>query len=201
MAKLTLIGLNNYLQYDNTSLFNEMKLPKGIDRNVLVNTILLNSSEFEVLYPDAYFCKEVINNICEKWYYTFEKWIKVLNIDYDPLNNYDRKEEWEDSVSGTIKDTGSVTNVSESNQDNKVSAFNSSVMQDNDSSSFESSNTSTNNLTKAENTKTIHKARLYGNIGVTTSQQLREAELSTVEWNLYEHMSDIFLKELVIPVY
>ena len=46
-----------------------------------------------------------------------------------------------------------------------------------------------------------HEAHLYGNIGVTTSQQMLRDELDIVTWNLYEHISDIFIDEFCILVY
>ena len=52
-----------------------------------------------------------------------------------------------------------------------------------------------------DNGKTIHNGRIHGNVGVTTSQQMLEAELSLAEWNLYEHITDLFLSEFVIPIY
>lgn len=41
----------------------------------------------------------------------------------------------------------------------------------------------------------------WGNIGVTSSQQLVEAELKLRYFNLYERISDIFLDELAVRVY
>lgn len=41
----------------------------------------------------------------------------------------------------------------------------------------------------------------WGNIGVTTSQQLIKEELELKYWNFYDHVSDIFLDEMAIRVY
>ena len=46
-----------------------------------------------------------------------------------------------------------------------------------------------------------HEAHLFGNIGVTTSQQMLRDQLDIVTWNLYEHISDIFIDEFCILVY
>ena len=46
-----------------------------------------------------------------------------------------------------------------------------------------------------------HKGHIHGNIGVTTSQQMLQSELEIAQWNLYEHISDIFLSDFVIPIY
>ena len=54
---------------------------------------------------------------------------------------------------------------------------------------------------ETENSKNVHSGRLHGNIGVTTSQQMLEAELDIARWNIYEHITDIFLSEFIIPIY
>ena len=46
-----------------------------------------------------------------------------------------------------------------------------------------------------------HIAHLHGNIGVKTSQQMLQAELDIDMWNIYEHITDLFLTEFVIPIY
>ena len=100
---------------------------------------------------------------------------------------------------GTSKDTGTADN------ETKVSAYNSSTYQPKEK------NTLTNNLTNTVDSSTTsngsnkehieHKAHLYGNIGVTTSQQMLEAELDIAQWNLYNQISDLFKTELLITVY
>ena len=47
----------------------------------------------------------------------------------------------------------------------------------------------------------IHKARLFGNIGVTTSQQMLQSELDIARWNVYEHIADLFCEEFCVMVY
>lgn len=46
-----------------------------------------------------------------------------------------------------------------------------------------------------------HIGHIHGNIGVTSSQDLLAQELSIDEWNVYEHVTDLFLTEFVIPIY
>lgn len=46
-----------------------------------------------------------------------------------------------------------------------------------------------------------HTSHQWGNIGVTTSQQMVEAELQLRYWNIYEHISDIFLDEMAVRVF
>ena len=92
MAKLTLIGLYNYDQ----TLFNGLTFPDGIDKDIAVNEILLRANEFCVLYTDPDFMKIQIGIWGQKHYRTFDKWVKALAEEFNPLHNYDRHEEIED---------------------------------------------------------------------------------------------------------
>lgn len=260
-AKITLIGLSNY----NSNLFHYMVLPDNIDRDLLIDCILMRCGEFEVLYPNPNYMQSAINVWSRKWYRTFEKWVNVLSMEYDPLSNYDRTETWTDTGSGnstnqingtnteTINDTNSETITNDtttthtstgtatdnstgsgnSESVNTVSAFDSSsyVPHDKNNSSTSTTNesissTSANGTDEMENDVTrngqnntsrngqntststenssntlSHTGRMYGNIGVTTSQQMLQSELDIATWNLYEHISDIFASEFCIMVY
>ena len=204
-AKLTLIGLYNN---DNT-LFDSLTLPAGIDKTVLVNNILLRSGDFEVLYADPDFLKPAISLWGQKWSRTFEKWQKALAVEYDPLYNYDRREEWVTSedegtvTTGKSTDVGS-TDVGTTSNDN-VSAYNNNTLVP-DKQNILTSGSNTVGNTEMENTSDrdrneVRTGRAYGNIGVTTSQQMLQAELDVASWNLYEHITDIFLSEFIIPVF
>lgn len=92
MAKLTLIGLYNYDQ----TLFNGLTFPAGIDKDIAVNEILMKANEFCVLYTDPDFMKIQIGIWGQKHYRTFDKWVKALAEEFNPLHNYDRHEEIED---------------------------------------------------------------------------------------------------------
>ena len=47
-AKLTLIGMYQYMNLIEDDLFLNLTVPSGIDKSKLVNTILMNGAEFEV---------------------------------------------------------------------------------------------------------------------------------------------------------
>ena len=217
MATMTLIGIYNV----KPNLFEYLDLPDGIDKETVRDNILLKSANFEVLYSNPEFIHDAIKVWSAKWYRTFDRWQKALAIDYDPLENYDRREEWTDTgngkstVKGTTEDSANVTTeqrVSENvTTEQKVSAYNSDTMRDNvetttgssSESSIDNTNTSESSIdnTNTSETKNVRTGRAHGNIGVTTSQQMLEAELSVARWNLYDHIADLFLSEFVIPVY
>lgn len=192
-AKITLIGLNNYCVAKGYSLFDKVLIPSGIDRDMLIHAILLRAGDFEVLYPNPDFMQDVINSLFKRWYKTFEKWEKALNIEYDPLSNYDRKEEWTDSS----KADTSTDSSSNSDDTLKVSSYDSDMMHDKDRSIGKNDS----NITSRSNANNKRTGRAYGNIGVTTSQQMLDAELTIARFNLYNQIADIIVRDICIMVY
>ena len=193
IAKITLVGMNNYLLRAGDDLFKEMSLPEGVDIETLKDAIILQGAEFEVLYADPIFFQAAIGSWAKKWYRTIDKWVKALAVEYSPLENYDRIEEWSDTNHGENTSSGQGRNETL----NRVSAFNSNILE-NDSGNTSSLSNSNRSST---DTNGVHQGRVHGNIGVTTSQQMLQSELDLAYWNLYEKISALFLAEFVIPVY
>ena len=110
-SKITLNAMQNY---DNT-LFDKLVFPTGIDRDLAIDRILNKSEEFEVLYSDFDYLKDRIGIWGEIWQRTFDKWIKALSIDYEPLNNYDRTEIFTDTHAREYADGQSEKSKSSSN--------------------------------------------------------------------------------------
>ena len=235
-AKITLIGIENYLNPDR-SVFDNMMLPEGIDKETLIGSILLRCQEFELLYSDPDFLIDAVNIWSRKNYWTFDKWIKAINIQYDPLYNYDRTEEWTDTHTGDYSKSGSGNSSGNTGTTNDLTethnlattndvtnthsekAFNDSNyvgttqdVTDQDGSDTGTitntgtvtgnySNTDSNNESGDDSFENKHNGRMYGNIGVTTSQQMLQSELDIARWNMYEHIADLFASEFCIMVY
>lgn len=212
-AKITLIGMQSYMKQYNKDLFELLTLPDSIDKETITDNILLKGSEFEVIYSNPDLLHDAIGVFSKKWQRTFTKWVEALNIDYNPLENYDRIEDWTDTGSNTgtvtngYNNHSSVIDNSNINTTNEVSAYNTSSFQnDNKNTSSSESNSATdNNGTNTEindlHNNNVHAGRLHGNIGVTTSQQMLQSELDIVKWNVIEHITDMFLQEFCIMVY
>lgn len=176
IMKMTMLGLENGLKVDNESIFDLLTLPDGIDKDDLVDNIILEGGEFEVLYADPHFFRQAVYTWSRKHYRTFEKWITALNIEYNPLENYDRFEDWTDTgkeisnkknndtmssngtnnVDETVKehdktDTNTVT-------ENTVSAYDSSSYQPADKTEVDDTvdrNDNIDRTSKANNTNNV----------------------------------------------
>lgn len=212
-AKITLIGFYNYMNASNDDLFALLHVPAGIDKETLVNDILLKGGEFEVLYSNPELMKDYIGIWSKKYQRTFERWLKALSIDYNPLENYDRMEDWVDDNKRDTKRTESATGSDTSSSsgsgtnEGERSAFDSSSYQPHDKTTTSSTGSNTSYSTTDangninENELNKRTGRAHGNIGVTTSQQMLEAELQISKWNLYDEISDLFLSEFCIYTY
>ena len=209
----TLIG---FYQYD-TTLFDEIMLPDGIDHDTLVNVIMMECGEFQPLWTDYTFYKSAINQFFKKWNQTFTKWQEALSIEYEPLYNYDRYEEYTDtfsetrtgSSSETTSGSNQTTNSGSSTNTHTKSAFDSSTYEpyekteitDSESGTATSSGTSSGTTRGTNENELQHDAHLYGNIGITSSQDMLRQQLDIVEWNIYQHICDLFAAELCISLY
>ena len=229
LAKITLIGQETRLKMENKSVFDLLTLPDGIDRNTTIDNIILECGEFETLYSDPFFMRAAIGPWSTKHYRTFEKWITALNLEYNPLENYDRQEDWTDTGNKqntlgftddtTTTSTGQTTTEGNSEQngftEDQVSAFDSNTYQEsekhiidtdeNHSDEVNSTNTMTNsseqNTEGNEDTENVHTGRIHGNIGVTTSQQMLQSELDISRFNIIQEITNLFMVELCIMVY
>ena len=235
-SKITLIGMENYLNPDH-SVFEKMQLPEGIDRDTLIGSIIMRCQEFELLYSDPDFMIAAVDVWSRKNYWTFDKWVKAINIEYDPLYNYDRTERSTDTHEGDYekkgkdKNSGSDTRTNDLTMTNDLKTENDTTVTHKEKAYNDSSfvpttedvtdgeikdtgtvkNTGTmtdaygrifdSNETGKDKYKDIHESRMFGNIGVTTSQQMLQSELDIARWNMYEHIADLFCSEFCIMVY
>lgn len=204
-AKLTLLGLYNFLDFQGNDLFEHLDLPSGIDRETTISNILLMCDEKELLYPDASFMKEAIKLWSQKWYRTFSKWNEALSIEYNPLENYDRNEDFTDSLSSSESTEASASDSSyhSMSQVSDVSAFNTEDYLRPDTSAtdkVQNNATSSSKVNALKDEYNKRTGRIHGNIGVTTSQQMLQAELDIDRFNIYDEIAFIFMREFCLAL-
>ena len=216
LAKLTMISFNSYLNqmYDGQTLFDLLTLPEGISKDDLVDNIILQGGEFEVVYSDPVFMREAVGSWGRKCYNTFLRWITAQNIEYAPLENYDRKEDWTDTGNKGVKTLGRRDNGNERSFDQyknesetEVSAYDSSTYQPSEKLTETPSGKIIDKFgegtssQETENNKVVHDGRIHGNVGVTTSQQMLQAEYEVARFNIIDQITDMFILEFCIPIY
>lgn len=189
MLKMTLFGLENFMKHQQDSLFSEMELPESVDREVFKSLLLLKGGEFESLYTDPYFLKSHIKAWSISKRRTFERWERALNIDYEPLDNYDRVEEWSNNQGGNVTMQGNST------AQDKVSPYDTGGFVNKAQSTTEG--TSTNTI----NTNDSHTGRVHGNIGVKTTQSILEEEIQSSKITLTDMICNLFIQEFCVLIY
>lgn len=197
LAKITCIGFEEYLNGKGKSLFDEAVFPPGVNRDDLIKRILFRAGEFECVYSNPEFMIGAIGIWAKSYYHTFERWIKALSTDYNPLENYNRTEIWDDKADNT--NTAENHSGTSGTDTGKVSGYDSNEFVNKDQM-MSSSSTNSNGKTVLDG-KTHHEGHLYGNIGVTTSQQMLEAEFDVARFNLMDQIADLFVQEYCICVY
>ena len=230
MARLTLWGI---YQYDKT-LFDNIVLPDGIDKDNLVSDIMRNSGDLYPYHQVPEYLKRNITFWFSRRLFDFDRMYKSLRMEYSPIENYDRiediKREYKDSgtdtetltlgSSTTSSHTGTDTDSTQGGGSNEkgVSAYNEDgyTNREKDTETHNSNNTQTYNSTVtntgsgSDKTQTDYgkqrteteNTRIHGNIGVTTSQQMIESEMSLrAKYDIYKIISREFEREFLVQIY
>ena len=155
-----------------------------------------------VLYSSPPLLKSLIRVWSNISQYSWEHLAATLTAEYNPIENYDRKEEWEDTSTNTSRYTNSANNTSSGSTKEQVYGYN-NLQNPADNSASTSSSTSADTSDSAGNstisgTRTGHA---HGNIGVTTTQKMLESERRVAMFNFYDAVIRDFQKRFLIWVY
>lgn len=304
-ARLSIRGLYE----TDTNVFENFYMLSELDREVIINQILLECGDFSVIYPSLEGMKFAIGTWSRSHLHIWKHMYETTQYEYNPIQNYDRHEEIFDSrkettdstvrqgeeeqinrdesrhtegnrddsdssvvnstidnsetrdltntsnASGTNDTTTNIEGDSSSNVSRETRAFNTSGLQKTSADDTTNSNhelsdthaatsslttdketgsvtsegnshsdskntlnsTSTDNTsinavnsllnnklstsTNANNEENTHEAYIYGNIGVTTTQQMIEEERRIAEFNIYNYIVDDFKRTFCVMVY
>jgi hypothetical protein len=224
LSLLTVEGLYNY---DNT-LFDGFNVPEGLVKQIAIDAILMRTRELEILYPDFTYMKNRITIWSNKYQINWKKLYDTTVLEYNPIENYDRMENWtdtDDETSTSARDnTRNTTNSVKSTSTNEVmnsvnvtdqnTTFNAGLADHakqitdgdttengtitNTETGKDTENESVNNGRTGTHTRT---GRAHGNIGVTTSQQMIQSERDLVAFNIYDVIAESFIENFCLMVY
>ena len=156
------------------TILDGLSLPSGMDADVLKQNLLLETESMEILYPSAPFRLEV-----------WQKLYETTQLQYEPLENYDRQEESNSSNASASSGSTTVTN--------SATAYNSNTFADTAKSNTAGSNQG--------NSSGTFRSRVHGNIGVTTSQQMLTAQREVVQFCMTQYIIDDFISRFCLGVY
>lgn len=193
-ARLSILGL--YL-LDN-SIFEKLQLPESLDREAVINNIIIDNSELEVLYPDPDFMKDAIGfwSIGQQW--SWKHLADLAEAEYNPIWNKDglitEKETRDITNTGKINDQQDTTTI------DARTGYNSTAWADSNKSTTD--NKLESNAKNVEAGTITHERRETGNIGVTTTQAMAREEIELAKmFNVYNEISKSFKKRFCLMVY
>ena len=173
VATLSLLGLYSF----RGDILDDFKLPEGIDRDDFIEMLLFDTAELELLTPDPDIMKQLLGRWSNVRVNAWSRMLETEMIEYNPIHNYDRQEDWVDDGTGS-----SITDLS-------VAGFNDADMADRE-------RTGTGTTTQSR-----HTARISGNIGVTTTQQMLESERESRKYSTVFEIIGEFKERFCLLVY
>lgn len=202
---MNLINVIEFYESQNLDIFDGIILPNGLDKDIVVNTILDLSATYIPLYTDYNLFNMKNKVFFQRNLNNFTLMYQALKEEYNPIHNYDRYE-----------DRNEERNINEENgrniddtvtrdlfTENQVSAFDTNEYQK-QSRILDQGNETTktsDNYNSNSNDMYTTKNHLYGNIGVTTSQQMLESEIDLrKKYNIYEIIARMWYNEFMIRV-
>lgn len=201
--------------------------PSG-SKDDFISYFQLEYGEFTPIYQDPDLLKSHVTALSIALKPTLDKWAEALLIEYNPLENYDRIEDSKDVRTPDLTDTnntahGKATTITGGHKDawpaheveRKVAADNTSTYYEaektledahdvtrsyQDERSAESGTTGVTDHLGGSDTNT-RTSRTHGNIGVTTSQQMLQAELDVSRFSFMEEAGRLYAEKLLILLY
>jgi len=209
-------------QWDKT-IFDDLVCPEELcSKEDLIEEIIYQAAELELLYSPPQLLKSAISRWSKRrlpiWTHLYE----TTQYEYNPIDNYNRIEEWEDksqkdnTLNDTLNTTGENNTQSHSNTNvlGKVAGYNGPTDSENDMVNRESSDSSdtssattsingTNQRNSEENEllSAQHKGTIKGNIGVTTTQAMITQEREIAQFDVFQYIVDDFINYFCVGVY
>ena len=183
-ASLSIAGLYSW----DSHIFDLLQLPSGVNRQTVIDNILLECAELTVIYPDWNFMQSAIGSWSVKELEIWQKVYDLEHMDYNPIENYDRYEDELENIGnkGQTMQVGSsestTNNMQNTDTTNRVAGFNSENLADQSQAETKDMNTGrggnlASDMSYSNNDQTRSRgSRIHGNIGVTTSQQMLMSE-------------------------
>lgn len=214
-------GIRALLAYDNT-IFDDMVVPEDMDPNDIIDRIIYKYGDTPLFTPDPSVIKFYIGRWSRRRLSLWERYKAAIELEYNPIENYDRTEKetldhgLKVSHTGTVTDapSGIITDSVDRTQEQLRAADNASTYQpmDKETSTGKSNErTFTNyqeqrtyNNDDTNSGKDIRDVHVHGNIGVLTSQAMLTSEVDLIRDNLLDlidYIADDWHAEFCLLMY
>lgn len=198
---ITLMGFYNY----DPSILTDLDLPEGLDEDQIRFTILDNAGmmvPYHQVLPQLGFA---IHNWFTQNKDNFARILAAISAEYNPIENYDRTEDRTLNTANTSESSATSIGTTSSNSEStsQRAADNSETFRNTNKEigSATSGGTNTSGSNGKSNENVVEHLRVHGNIGVTTNQQMVQAELDLRRYNIYEDICNRFIDKFLLGVY
>ena len=198
MMRMTLQG---FYEWDN-HLFDDVVLPSGLDKDVLIRTIIRKSGDLYSYYQQPDRLKQNITDWFNvAMYEQFKRMYEVITVTYDPIHNFTRtKHDFEQNY-GNVHSVASGETHRGDSQENLVNSFDSSTYKkDSKQEGKENANSSNDVTTDTSDALTIDSTE-SGNIGNIKTTDFIQDELRLRTYNLYNQIASMFEDEFLVQIY
>lgn len=204
-------GLLNNMPY--VELDDDDNTMVQLDGQTLGWNLILELGELEVIYPNPDFMKMAVEQWAAMRYDTWTELMKTMFYDYDPIENYYRREHWTDDFTHGHKEDTDLTHGHKVTMDvddtttNYETGYNGSTFGETSKTTFQNDDTETHsgkdttNVTHSGKDSDVKDGYARGNIGVMSTQQMIEMQRETVRFNMYELIIEEFKERFCIMVY
>lgn len=192
------VTFEGLLEWD-PALLDSFSLPTQTTRQTVKDALVFLGTDRCCIYADPAAMKKALEAYSAMKLPSWQRIADAMALTYDPIENYDRREEgsYADTHSGTITHTGTEKLTGTETNETSVSAYDTSGYSPRAKEVNTPNTTRTPNLTDTDTTavtRTFTNYRIHGNIGVTTSQQMLESE---VQLALRVNVAEIIVRDLL----
>lgn len=191
--------------FDAPSYIDDNNVTHTMNRDDIINNIVLQCAELELIYPSIEIMKLAIGVWSASNTRTWDKLYKSMYLEYNPIWNVDANETETEKNNrdinrqhmGTNKDTINSTNTE------SVQGFNSNDWTDSKRNVVNGTEniSLTNNEAVSDDNERVNTKRRTGNIGVTASQDLIKKEREIAEFSIIDYITKSFKERFCIMVY
>lgn len=195
-------GLNLCIDYRNVATYPDEKFKffSGFENQRAKCKVVYECGMLECVHQNPETFK---NAVCQWVSVNSYRWTNLFQTTlykYDAISNYDRTEEWEETDVEHEAQNGEGSNNGNSTETHNVGAYNNAMQKAGEDvsegvSSYNATGSKDSNKTRK------HRARMFGNIGVTTTQEMIEAERRVVSFDIADIIVKEFRQQFCIAVY
>lgn len=218
-----IVPIASWYERDNTIL--DGLYIAGFTKAELIEHFLLSYGDLTPLYSNPDYIKRHVTSVAKALKWSIDKLYNITQLEYNPIENYDRHEDWTDKHDGKFDkgqidstgmyQKGMISDTMGGTQDttHSVAAYNADTAQladtdhtvtnSNETQTFGADNSSASETHGSDLTDNLdtHHGYIHGNIGTMTTQQMIEEEYQLARLNYLDDVCKLYSDHLLIGVW